>query len=145
MKDTIGAVMQVCRHYFPVDWKDTEWTLLQGVLSPGMPDGLIAISGSANHNGVWMVKDGRIAAEADEEWKGRIWVLAPPADFMALCAEIDAWREKHPVQAIKSERFGEYGYEAASGKNGNPLGWQDAFAQRLQPYRRMYAEVELNR
>ena len=26
MKDTIGAVMRMCRHYFPVDWLDGEWS-----------------------------------------------------------------------------------------------------------------------
>ena len=43
MKDTIGAVMRMCRHYFPVDWLDGEWMVKGGV---------IAITGSTRLNGV---------------------------------------------------------------------------------------------
>ena len=145
MKDTIGMVMRVCRHYFPIDWADGGWSIQGGVLSPEVPEGLIAIADSAHHNGVWMIKNGKIDTDTDENWDGRVWMLAPPADFLALCTEIDVWREKHPAQTLKSERFGEYGCEFAYGKNGVPLNWQTVFAARLQPYRRMYAEVDVDR
>lgn len=145
MKDTIGMVMRACRHYFPADWMDGEWSVKGGMLTPEVPDGLIAVTGSMQHNGVWSVAGGKMETETDERWKGRIWLLAPPGDFLALCEEIEDWREKHPVQALKSERFGEYGCEFASGKDGMPLGWQEVFAAKLQPYRRMYAEVDIDR
>ena len=67
-----------------------------------MLDGAIAITGSMRLIGVWEVVDGKIAAECDEDWRGRVWVLAPPEDFLALCREIDAWREEHPAQALRS-------------------------------------------
>ena len=60
MKDTIGAVMHMCRHYFPVDWLDGEWSVKGGVISPKMLDGVIAITGSTRLNGVWEVVDGKI-------------------------------------------------------------------------------------
>ena len=143
MNDTIGAVMRTCRHYFPVDWLDGEWSVKGGVISPKMLDGVIAITGSMRLNGVWEVVDGKIAAECDEDWHGRVWVLAPPEDFLALCREIDAWREEHPAQALRSERFGEYACEFAADKDGSPLGWQAVFARQLGPFQRMYAEVNI--
>ena len=145
MKDTIGMVMRVCRHYFPADRMDGAWQVKGGVLAPEVPDGLIAVSGSMRHNGVWEVSGGKIESETDEAWNGRVWMLAPPKEFMGLCEEIDAWREKHPSQALKSERFGEYACEYAAGKDGTPLGWQAVFAAKLQPYKRMYAEVDIDR
>ena len=52
MKDTIGAVMRVCRHYFPVDWLDGERMVKGGVISSKMLDEVIAITGSTRLNGV---------------------------------------------------------------------------------------------
>ena len=144
MIETIAEVMRYCRHYFPVDYTDGEWRLQGGVLTPEdeRTDGLIAITGSAGHNGVWMLQDGAVETDTDETWHGRVWLLAPPEDFLALCREIDEWRQKHPVQAAKSEKFGEYQVSYA-GADGQVMTWQDAFVKRLRPYLRMFAEVPL--
>ena len=143
--NTIGMVMRACRHYFPVDWVDGMWTVCGGVLTPEVSDGLIAVAGSMRHNGVWRVEDGKIETDEDESWNGRVWRLAPPADFLALCGEIDRWRAEHPDDVLKSERFGEYGCEFATGKDGKPLGWQEVFAKQLQMYKRMFSEVDVDR
>lgn len=66
-----------------------------------------------------------------------IWSLYPPPDFLALCREIEAYAEAHPVGAPRSESFGAYRYE------GGGEGWETAFAARLAPYRRMFTEVKV--
>lgn len=143
MIDTVAEVMRYCRHYFPVDYTDGQWQLTGGALLPedeDRTDGLIAITGSVHHNGVWLLQDGGIDTDTDESWQGRVWLLAPPEDFLALCREIDQWRALHPVQTAKSEKFGEYEISYA-GADGSPMTWQEVFVKRLRPYLRMFPEV----
>ena len=42
---------------------------------------------------------------------------------------------------MQSESFGDYSYTRATAQGG-AQGWQTAFRQRLDVYRRMYAEVD---
>ena len=76
----------------------------------------------------------------NETFDGCIWLLYPPRDFLALCEQIAEFETKTPVGALQSESLEGYSYSRASGKNGL-LTWQEAFASRLRPYRRMFSEV----
>ena len=145
MIETIGEVMRACRHYFPADYQDGEWSLEGGMLLPEseMTDGLIAITGSAGHNGVWMLRNGCIDTMTDERWNGRVWLLAPPEDFLNICRAIESWRATHPAKTVAGERFGEYSVQYATGGQSKPGDWRDAFGERLRPYQRMFAEVPL--
>lgn len=152
---TVADVMRQCNNYFETGYRATNYSISGGVLSPSdalRPGMWIYISGSFFWDGVWRVGEGW---SVDEGWKldgagdgmpddtfyGRVYFLAPPHEFLALCEEITAYAEKAAVSPYQSESFGEYSYTKAQGKNGGILGWQEAFADRLRPYRRMFTEV----
>jgi hypothetical protein len=67
--------------------------------------------------------------------------MAIPKDFLALAKEIEDWQAKYGDvlnSPYTSESFGGYSYSKASGKNGGgAVTWQDAFATRLNLYRRI--------
>lgn len=72
--------------------------------------------------------------------------LAIPRPLLALIDEIEAWNEKYAEISsgpFFSERFGGYEYQirgfSSYGVSGSPLsGWRLAFANRLNPWRKMY-------
>jgi hypothetical protein len=67
--------------------------------------------------------------------------MAIPKNFLMLAQEIEDWQEqngKAVASPYQSESFGGYSYSKASGKNGGgSYSWQDAFATRLNLYRRI--------
>ena len=86
----------------------------------------------------------------DESFHGAVWVMSPPADFLALVGEIETWQDKYggvdstAMSPFTSESFGGYSYSKASG--GSTEGgassvptWQSTFASKLKLYRRINA------
>jgi hypothetical protein len=68
---------------------------------------------------------------------------APPAHFIALCEEIHEFvnsPEGKPSNIISETVQGVHSWSAAVGKDGVRAGWQTVFADRLRPFRRMFAE-----
>ena len=73
-------------------------------------------------------------------------VLAIPRPLLLIIDEIEAWNEKYgeiSTGPFFSEKFGGYEYQirgfSSYGVSGSPLaGWRLAFANRLNPWRRMY-------
>jgi hypothetical protein len=96
------------------------------------------IVGSILNDGVYLF-DESLKLE-DETFKGAIWLMAIPRDFLKLSNDIDKWvsdNEKTLLSPYQSESFGGYSYSKGSGKNGGSITWQDAFAGRLNLYRRI--------
>ena len=60
--------------------------------------------------------------------------------FVELANRIAEYATKTPITAVVSETFGAYSRTLAQGKNG-VLTWQEAFANEINPYRRMFTEV----
>ena len=103
------------------------------------------IIGSVFNDGVY--KYSNLLELQDEAFHGAIWLMAVPADFLALVAEISDWQTKNggvdsqAMSPYTSESFGGYSYSKSSGntsEGGNAGGasWQSAYATRLKPYRR---------
>lgn len=147
MKVTVQDVMAETRNYFQHQAMDGEWTLTGGVLTPGellLPGDWVALCGCRLSSGVWQLnEDGEIPDARDETWTGRVWLLAPPEDFLRLCGEIADWCGQHPDAALRRESFGSYSMERAVGDSGLPMRWQDVFRAELIPYRRVYPGVRL--
>ncbi len=103
------------------------------------PNQYFRIIGSIFNDGVYCYKEG-LALE-DETFDGAIWLMAIPKDFLALAKEIDDWIAKYGEalnSPYTSESFGGYSYSKASGNNGGgAVTWQDAFASKLNLYRRI--------
>ena len=72
-----------------------------------------------------------------------MWLLSPPASFLALAKQISEYDDKNPVDALQSESFGAYSYSrGASGTSVvGAAGWRGAFAAQLRDYQRLTSEV----
>ena len=75
----------------------------------------------------------------DEVFEGAVWAMALPPSIIALAAEIDEFNKSDAGKpsAFTSESFGGYNYTKATDANGAPIGWQKAFASRLNKYRKL--------
>lgn len=112
------------------------------------------VVGSVFNDGVWKnverrsgetPQPGTSAAMTDETFTGAIWAMSVPPEVVDLAEEIATWRTANASALsgpYQSESFGGYSYSKASGggSGGNTsaaYGWQDQFANRLAPYRRL--------
>lgn len=74
----------------------------------------------------------------DEEFEGTVVALKPSRTFLSVCDEIESWMKKYGSDTAKpfdSENFEGYSYTRAKNADGTQLGWKDAFADRLAPWR----------
>lgn len=75
----------------------------------------------------------------DEEFEGRVVLLAVPQAVQDLAGRISEWVEAN-AEALdspyQSESFGGYSYSKASGSDGG-AGWEAHFAADLDPWRKM--------
>lgn len=149
MNSSVGQIMRSINNFFESGYRATSYTVKGGkllpddLLAPGM---YIAITGSIFHDGAWKLGEGLTLLDLpegnpDETFYGRVWFLHPPREFLETCKAIAEFAQKTPVGGLQSESFGEYSMTRANGKNGGILTWQEAFADALTPYRRMYTEV----
>lgn len=148
MAVTVADVMREVRNSFPASCMEDEWRIADGSLTPSdllLPGDWIAIRGSMLNDGIWQLQDGACLPGArDETFRGEVWLLQPPAAFLALCGEIVDWAGRNSLDTAKSERFGDYSCTRATDRNGLPVDWRDVFRARLIPYRRMFGEVGLS-
>ena len=147
MTISVPDLMRETRNYFPAAAMDGTWTLHNGVLSPAADfhtGDWVAVTGSVYNNGVFQLGEGcTIPGAADETWQGRVWLLAPPAGFLALARDVAKWAKHQGENQPVKESFGAYSRELATDSHGRPITWQAYFALRLLPWRRMYTEVKL--
>jgi hypothetical protein len=121
-----------------IEIQDGEFTDAE-ILDKMKPNQYFRIVGSIFNDGVYCFNE-KLELE-DETFDGSIWLMAIPKDFLVLAKEIEDWQEKYSGalnSPYTSESFGGYSYSKASGKNGGgAVTWQDAFATRLNLYRRI--------
>jgi len=144
---SIADIMRSIRNHFVTGQVLTgEWTAKDGVLTGPEtlpPNGWIAVTGSNACRGVFRLEEGSVlGGMADGNWTGSVHLLSPPGDFLALCEEIILWEAAHKSTAAQ-ESFGAYSRREALRPDGLPLTWEDAFASRLRPWRRMFQEVDV--
>ena len=75
----------------------------------------------------------------DEVFHGAVWAMALPPAVIDLAAEIEEYNKSDAGKAspYTSESFGGYSYTKATDASGAPIGWQKAFASRLNQWRRL--------
>lgn len=142
MTDTIAAVMQEVHNFFERGSISGSISISGGVVSPDINAPYVYIKGSSYHDGFWEIAGTSLVGDSspDETFTGCVWLLYPPRDFLALCQQVAEFEAKTPAGAVKSESLEGYSVTFANGKNGL-LTWQEAYAFRLRPYRRMFSEV----
>lgn len=77
----------------------------------------------------------------DEEFEGAIWEMFVPKEVVELSAEIQDWISNNADtinSPYQSESFGGYSYtKAVAGTGRVSTDWQEHFASKLKPYRRI--------
>ena len=147
MSVSVAAVMRHCRNYFETGYMDGTFRITGNALPDAVGARYVYISGSMMHDGVWCVDEhgfltGRsVEGLLNEEFEGRVWLLAPPADFLDLVKDMQEYEAKNPISAVLSESFGGYAVERAGTADGKPVTPERMFAARIAPYIRMYTEV----
>ena len=94
------------------------------------------IVGSVFNDGVYQYP---ATSLTDEVFEGAVWSMAVPPAVIDLSAEIDEYNKSDAgkVSPFTSESFGGYAYTKATDASGAPLGWQKAFASRLNRWRKL--------
>lgn len=96
------------------------------------------ILGSVFNDGVYQYTDSVALHLTDETFDGVIWALAIPKAVVKLAEDIEAWEARNAQDTpFVSESFGGYSYSRATNSSGQPAGWQDIFASRLAPYKKL--------
>lgn len=146
---------EVCaeiRNYFTYE-KDKhfgDFAIVDGQIVPfiDFPTDYIRIVGSHLNDGVHRLSDEDDILVDEGVFHGAIWVMSPPAAFLALVGEIETWQEMNgkadssAMSPYQSESFGGYSYSKASGGSAEsgissvPT-WQATYASRLNIYRRI--------
>lgn len=126
------------RNYFETDKRFGDFTISGGTFAPSdfIQDGqYFRIVGSTFNDGVYRCP---ATGLTDETFTGAVWAMSLPPDFIALSAEIEEYNNSDAGKAspYTSESFGGYSYTKATDSNGAPIGWQKAFASRLNQWRK---------
>lgn len=112
------------------------FTISDGVITPSLDlkDGqYFRIIGSTFNDGVHKYNDASNVLE-DEEFDGAIWLMSIPRAVIALTSEIEDYQKQYgDVTPYTSESFGGYSYS----KNSSIASWKDAFATRLNAWRKI--------
>lgn len=148
----LGEICASIKNYFTYrdDIHIGDWSITSGAISPALviPTDYIRIVGSRLNDGVHKRNKQGGFDLTDEDFHGGIWIMSPPADFIALAEEIAAWQDKNgaidsaAMSPFNSESFGGYSYSksggnASGGSSSGGANWQSAFASRLNIYRRI--------
>ena len=127
------------RNYFETKKRFGTFTISGGSISPSnfLQDGqYFRIVGSVFNDGVHRHPAHDLT---DETFDGAVWAMAVPPAVVDLATEIEEYNKSDvgkPSPYI-SENFGGYGYTKATDANGTPIGWQKAFASRLNKWRKL--------
>lgn len=94
------------------------------------------IVGSVFNDGVYQYPASDLT---DEVFDGAVCAMAVPPSVIDLAAEIEEYNNSDAGKAspYTSESFGGYSYTKATDANGTPIGWQKAFASRLNKWRKL--------
>lgn len=151
---SIGTVCAEVRNYFLRDPQQDIHTGSFTVSSAAPPDFLaegqyFRIVGSVFNDGVYCNNEDGLKELKSESFTGAVWAMAVPPEFITLCKEIEAWcaanmgADSVNMSPFTSESFGGYSYtKGGKGSSQNGSGsaavtWQDQFAARLNPYRKV--------
>lgn len=135
----LSAVCHEIRNWFDTERQFGEFTIADGTMSieHGQDNQYVRIAGSVFNDGVYQIP---LSNLVDETFDGAVWLMAPPNDFLALVDEIELWQQSQGETfsgPYTSESFGGYSYSKKTAKDGSEYGWKDAFASRLNRWRKI--------
>ena len=133
------------------DWNQSHYygkfTISEGVLNIAediKENQYYRIIGSVFNDGVYQRGEEELI---DETFEGAVWLMAVPADVVALAGEVKEWQtlyggvNSQNMSPYQSESFGGYSYTkasgAASGSGASVPTWQSVFGDRLRRYKKI--------
>lgn len=137
---------QICafiHNYFVGDRYCGTFTISDGTVTVDglVPGQYFRICGSRFNDGIYRYPAFDLT---DETFKGIIWDMRPPREFLTLVDEIETWHAKYgeaSTSPYESESFGGYSYTKAKGFSGAGGGfmtsWQALFGSRLNEWRKL--------
>lgn len=147
----LEQILRELKNYFIREvWVGT-FTISDGAIDLDFlqKDQYFRIAGSVFNDGVH-----KYPAEglADETFSGEVWAMAVPPAVIALSEEIETWCEENKEalnSPFVSESFGGYSYSKGTGGASSgfsaPITWKEAFASRLNPWRKARYEFTIRR
>lgn len=131
-------VCKHCRNFFQIGYSVGEFEIEDGTISLPLLDGqYFMIEGSTLNDGIYCYPESGLI---DETFHGTIYRLAIPKEFLDLVHDIEKYCEsesKNGVGLYQSESFGGYTYTRATNASGNAASWTNAFASRLNVWRKI--------
>lgn len=131
-------ILKHIRNFFPdiEHQKEATFTIVSGAISPSVDikEGqYFLIEGSVFNDGIKQLTD----SFTDETFRGTITPLKIPSDLLNLATEIEDFNRKNEASVYASESFGNYSRTRATNSNGSLASWQNAFATRLNAWRKI--------
>lgn len=134
----IGAICKEANNWFDKDRVFGTFAIVGGTFPVEAPDGqYVRIVGSVFNDGVHKLP---LSGLTDETFDGAVWLMAPPPEFLQLVTEIEGWQGKNGEAfsgPYSSESFGGYTYSKKAAQDGSEYGWKDAFASKLNRWRKL--------
>lgn len=135
---TVGDVCGEIRNWFVVanGCRIGDFSIKNGEIElPSAARGqYFRIIGSVFNDGVY-----RYPAQdlTDEKFRGAVWLMAPPKEFLQIVDEIDGYAQTDAAKATpyQSESMGGYSYSLRGGVD--PASWQSVFRRRLNRWRKL--------
>lgn len=146
MEKMLTEVCTYLNNFFAKEKKTGTFTISDGrIVGLSLLNGqYFRIIGSILNDGVYKFP---VEDLKDEVFEGSIWSMAVPQTVIDLTSEIETWQTKNgsatslAMSPFTSESFNNYSYSKSSGGEGTGSKatgtWQSAFANRLNPYRRL--------
>lgn len=140
-KDKLFEVCASVRNFFAADHEKHEgfFSVRNGQIVPSLyvaGANYIRVFGSAKNDGIHSLDETLV----DEDgFKGMIWVMRVPEDFLKLVGKIEKWESENAKileSPYTSESFGGYSY---SKDTAGASSWQAKFKSRLDVYRKVRA------
>lgn len=142
----IGPICRELRNYF-TQQGDKHWgtyTIENGSINASflIPYQYFAIFGSKLNDGVYVNDAEGLASLKDETFTGSVWDMHVPAEFIALCEDLDKFNTKvDELQLIDkgyaSESWGGYSYSLSSSAPASMIMWQDRLNRSLNMWRKL--------
>ena len=139
----LNEILQYLHNWFsdPAERRIGTWTIEDGTLDlPFLAEGqYFRILGSTLNDGVYQYPTSDLT---NETFDGAIWPLRIPPDLLSLVSDIEDWQAKYGTAVAapyQSESFGGYSYSKTTSASDTGTGatWQDAFAGRLNGWRKI--------
>jgi hypothetical protein len=154
MPDLCGAlltVMNAINNHFISRTEARTFEISNGIIhlrGDYIPGQYALIHGSRLNDRLFLLSDTEYTLDGavdEPPFDGTAYVLSVPPGFVELCGEIKAYLEGAGKESpYASESVASlHSYTRATGKEGKPLTWEDVYAVRLNPWRRLFADIKV--